>query len=101
MCIRDRVQAVCISREPSLKFSKRLRVVRAGTGAFHRHSLCTTPVKWIPQNPHLPLPRNRSAHALRAARARGLGKEYHGGRTLWALAALVVTERHVLLHTID
>src|SRR5271157_4745558 len=43
------VQAVCISREPSLKFSKRLRVVGADTGAFHCHSVRATPVKWIPQ----------------------------------------------------
>ncbi|MDR3571267.1 MAG: hypothetical protein P4L81_03645, partial [Candidatus Pacebacteria bacterium] len=47
------------------------------------------------------LPRNRSAHALRAARARGLGEGYHGGRTLKALAVLVVTGRHALLRAID
>jgi hypothetical protein len=43
------VQAVCISREPSLKFPKRLRVVDAGMGTFHCPSLRSTPVKWIPQ----------------------------------------------------
>src|SRR5208337_311534 len=36
--------------------------------------------------PHSPLPRNRSAHALRAARARGLGKGYHGARVPWVAA---------------
>src|ERR1700683_4698269 len=44
------VQAVCISREPSLKFPKRLRVVDAGMGTFHCPSLRSTPVKWIPQS---------------------------------------------------
>src|SRR5208337_4027812 len=43
------VQAVCISREPSLKLPKRLRVVGAGMGTFHCPNLRPTPVKWIPQ----------------------------------------------------
>jgi hypothetical protein len=42
-------QAVCISREPSLKFPKGLRVVGPGVGTFHCRSLRSTPVKWTPQ----------------------------------------------------
>src|SRR5271168_4200931 len=43
-------QVVCISREPSLKLPKRLRVVGAGMWTFHCPSLRSTPVKWIPQS---------------------------------------------------
>src|ERR1700692_3761966 len=44
------VQAVCISREPSLKLPKGLRVVGAGVGTFHCPSLRSTPVKWTPRS---------------------------------------------------
>ena len=44
------VQAVCISREPSLKLPRRLRVVDAGMGTFHCPSPRSTPVKWIPRD---------------------------------------------------
>src|SRR5664279_4854851 len=53
------VQAVCISREPSLKLPKRLRVVAAGVGTFHRPSLRSTPVKWIPQTGVIAIPHTR------------------------------------------
>src|SRR5271165_6588743 len=43
-------KVVCISREPSLKRPKRLRVVGAGMGTFHCPNLRPTPVKWIPRS---------------------------------------------------
>src|SRR5271166_1960060 len=43
-------KVVCISREPSLKLPKRLRVVGAGMGTFHCPNLRPTPVKWIPRS---------------------------------------------------
>src|SRR5271166_821756 len=43
------VEAVRISREPSPKLPKGLRVVDAGEGSLHPSSIRPSPVKWISQ----------------------------------------------------
>src|SRR5208282_1215235 len=43
------VEAVRISREPSLKLPKGPRVVDAGEGSLHPSSIRLSPVKWIAQ----------------------------------------------------
>src|ERR1700688_3522142 len=43
------VQAICISREPSPKLPKRLRVVNAGMGTFHCPSLAQLRLNGYPR----------------------------------------------------
>src|ERR1700733_2531225 len=79
------VQAICISREPSPKLPKRLRVVNAGMGTFHCPSLAQLRLNGYPR------------HALWANPVMGsrrVARRLSNGLTLIVIRFVPITVEH-------